>query len=159
MTGEVRYGRAAPPGGGRRPAWLRRPGPVPCSLQTIARVFAHALPPRRSEDRGPLWNPVSRPRLRLEGGVGGGQGDWQGGARGVQPGLLCQGEGLQGKKTRVRAGAWLLHKRAFSLQVREAEYLRGVIRMESPSWAGSLKTKKSSPACGPAFLSDGTSYL
>ena len=91
-------GGAVPLGGRRGPAWLWRPDPVLCSLQTITRVFAHTLPPRRSEDRGPLWNPVSRPKFRLEGGVGGGRGDWQGGAGGVQLGLLCQGEGFQGKK-------------------------------------------------------------
>lgn len=34
------------------------------SLQTRTRVLAHTLPPRRPEDRGALWSPVSRPRLR-----------------------------------------------------------------------------------------------
>lgn len=39
-----------------------------------------------------------------------------------------------------------------------SEYLRGVVHMESPSWEGSLKVKKSSTACGQAFLPDGISY-
>ena len=66
VLGELRYGAVAVPAGRRE---------VPCmimlalalsfsSLQTITHVSAHALPPRGPEDRGALWNPVSRPSLR-----------------------------------------------------------------------------------------------
>lgn len=68
----------------------------PCllGLQTITHALAHTLPPSRPEHRGALWNPVSRPRHRLVGGVEGGRGGWLGAAVGVWLGRLRQGEGL-----------------------------------------------------------------
>lgn len=68
-------------------AWL-------CLLQPADyhMCVCHALPPRRPEDRGALWTPVSWPRLRLERGVEGGRGP-AGWGRGSAAGLLCQGEG------------------------------------------------------------------
>lgn len=58
VIGELRYGVGAVLAERREVPRLA----LFSSLQTLTYVFAHTLPPRQPEDRGALWNPVSRPR-------------------------------------------------------------------------------------------------
>lgn len=66
VLSELRYGAGADPVGSREEPCtilVALALSLPSLLWTLTRVLAHTLPPRGSEDRVALWNPVSRPRL------------------------------------------------------------------------------------------------
>ena len=77
VLGELRYGAGADPVGSREEPCtilVALALSLPSLLWTLTRVLAHTLPPRGSEDRVALWNPVSRPRLVAGGPCGRRQG-------------------------------------------------------------------------------------